>query len=197
LPKRPLLLTFLLIASVLALSACGGGGSSDESQIEEAVESSATSSDPADCKKLGTQNFMEQGTDSEGAEAVKGCEKEATEPETKAESVAVSKVEVEGSKATAEAAVTGGGFDGQTVEIALVKEGEQWKLNEITGFAKLDQPKLVETFEKEFAKPTSGVSEKIATCVDEGLKEASQPEIEEYLLSGSSKPIEELAEECS
>lgn len=197
-PKRPPLLLFALIASAIVLSACGGGGgSSDESEIEEAIQTSATSEDPADCTKLATQNFEEQSTESEGAAAVKECEKEASEPESHAESVAVSEVEVEGSKASAEAAVTGGSLDGQTLEIALVKESGQWKLNEVTGFAKLDKAKLVEAFEREFAKSSSEVPEELATCVEEGLEEASQPEIEEYLLSGSPEGIEGLAEECS
>lgn len=70
---------------------------------------------------------------SEGAEAVKTCEKEASE-ESGAESASVSNVEVDGSKATADVALTGGSLDGQGVEVALVKQGDQWKLDEITGF---------------------------------------------------------------
>jgi hypothetical protein len=184
-----------LIISALALSACGGGGgSSDESQIEEAIETSATSSDPADCSKLTTQAFMEQSTSTEGAAAVKQCEAEVGEDE--AESVAVTSVEVEGSEATADAALTGGSFDGQTLEIALVKEGDQWMLNEVLGFAKLDTPKLVESLATQF-ESNEELSEETAVCIEEGFEESSQPEVEEYLLSGSTEPIEGLVEECS
>jgi hypothetical protein len=194
--KRHLLLPCLLIASALAFSACGGG-SSDTSQIEEAIEASATSTDPGECTKFETQQFVEQGAEESGKAALKECEKNATESTGKAKSVVVSKVEVDGSKATANAAVVGGGFDGQTVEIALVKEGDQWKLNEITGFAKLDKTKVAEIFKREFAKPSSEVSESLGTCVVEGLEEASQSEIEALVLEDSSAPIEELAEACS
>jgi hypothetical protein len=195
--KRLVLLPCLLIVSALILSACGGGGgSSDEGPIEEAIETAATSTDPSVCTKFETVKFDEQGAQVEGAAAVKACEKEAKEPEEKAESVEVSNIEVNGSKASAEGAITGGGFDGQTLEVNLVKEGEQWKLDELAGFAKLDQSKLVEALAKQFEKG-EGISEEIATCIEKGFEEASQPEIEELLLSGSAKPIEELAEGCA
>jgi hypothetical protein len=194
--KRHLLVPCLLIVSALALAACGSG-SSDQSQIEEVIEVSATSSDPGNCSKLETQNFVEQGSQESGKAALKTCEKEATDPSGSAESVTVSKVVIDGSKASANAALIGGSFDGQTVEVALVKDGDQWKLDEITGFAKLDKAKVVEVFAKEFAKPSSEVSKSLAACVTEGLQEASQPEFEELLLAGSSTPIEELAEACS
>jgi hypothetical protein len=193
--KRLFLVPFLLITAALFLSACGSSGSSDESQIEEAIETSATSTDPANCTKLQTQEFLEQSTSTEGSEALKKCEVEDKKGE-KAKSVEVSNVEVEGSEASAEAAITGGSLDGQTLEVGLVKEGEQWKLNELAGFAVLNKTKLVEALATEL-ESEANVSEELASCVEEGLEESSQPEIEKYLLSGSPKPIEELAEECS
>ncbi len=194
--KRRLVLPLLLIVSALALAACGSSGNSDESQIEEAIETSATSNDPASCKKLSTQQFMEQTTRSEGSEAVKECEKQASD-ETGAEAAAVSNVEVEGSKATADVALTGGSFDGQTVEVALVKESDQWKLDELTGFAKFDKAKLIEAFETSLAEPSSEVSKSLASCLVESFEAGSQEEFEELLLSGSAEGLEELAEACS
>jgi hypothetical protein len=192
--KRRLVLPCLLIVSALALVACGGGNS-DESEIEEAVEVSATSKDPADCKKLSTQNFMEQTTRSEGAEAVKGCEQNATDG-VGAKSVKVSEVEVDGSKATADAALTGGSFDGQSLKIALVKEGDQWKLDELAGFAKFDEAKVIEILESQFNEPSSGVSKSQASCIVESFEEAPEAELEEALLSGATKGFEEIAEGC-
>jgi hypothetical protein len=181
--------------SAFAISACGGGGGNDEGQIEEAIESSATSSSPSDCTELQTLAFTEQTTSNEGAEAVKECETEAKEG-NEADSVAVTNVEVNGSEATADAAFTGSSFDGQTLGIALVKDGDQWKLDEVTGFTKLDKAKLVEALATQF-ESNNEVEVELATCIEEGFEEASQSEIEELLLSGSSEPIEELAEECS
>lgn len=194
--KRHLLLPCLVVASAFLLVACGGGGKSDEDQITEAIETSATSTDPADCTKFATQNFLEQTTQESGPAAAKRCEEEAGEPEGSSESAAVSKLEIEGSEATADVALTGGGFDGQALAVALLKDGDQWKLNEITGFAKFNQARLVETFEKRFSE-ASEISGRTVTCFTEALEEASESEIEELLMSGSSEPIEELAEACS
>jgi hypothetical protein len=192
--KRYLVLPCLLIVSALALAACGSGNS-DESQIEEAVETSATSTDPADCTKLATQRFVEQTTQSEGAEALKTCEKEASE-ESGATAADVSNVEVDGSKATADVALTGGGLDGQGVNVALVKEGDQWKLDEITGFTKFNQAKVIETLEEQFAKPSNEVSKSLASCITSSFEEAPQAQFEEALLSPSTEGFEELAGSC-
>lgn len=194
--KRLLLLPCIVLVSALALAACGGGnGSSDESQIEEAIEKSAANTDPANCTKLQTQKFTEQTTQESGKAAVRNCEEEA-EKEEGAESASVANVEVDGSTATAEATLTGGSFNGQTVEVELVKDGDQWKLNEAVKFTKFDQAKLVEAFERELSKAPNEVSPQLATCFIKAFEEGSQAEIEEMLLSGSTRALEEVVEGC-
>jgi hypothetical protein len=191
--KRRLVLPCLLIVSALVLVACGSSNG-EESQIEEAIETSATSTDPADCTKVDTKQFVEQTTQTEGAEAIKLCEKEASE-ESGAKSADVSNVEVNGSKATADVALSGGGLGGQEVEVALVKEGEQWKLDELTGFVKFDQAKVVETLKEQFAK-SGEVNKSLATCITKAFEEAPQDKFEEALLSPSTEGFEELAGSC-
>lgn len=193
--KRLLLLSCFLLAFSVALSACGGGSSNDESQIEEAIEKSAASEDPSVCTELQTQKFTEQTTQESGKAAVKSCEEEA-EGKEGAESATVANVEVDGSTATAEAALQGGSLSGQSLEVQLVKSGDQWKLNEVVEFTKLDQEKLAETFEREFAKAKSEVSPQLASCFVEVFKEASQAEIEELLFSSSTRALQEAAEGC-
>lgn len=193
--KRLLLLPCFLLAFAVALSACGGGSSDDESQIEEAIEKSASNADPANCTKLQTQKFTEQTQQESGKAAVRSCEEEAEENEG-TESATAANVEVDGSTATAEAALKGGSLDGQTLEVELVKDGDQWKLNEVVKFTKLDQEKLVETFEREFEKAKSEVSPQIAACFVETFEKASQAELEEMLFSGSTEALQEAAEGC-
>ncbi len=194
--NRLLLLPCIAILLAFGLSACGGGGGGDEaSEVEDVIETSAVTTDPADCKKLETQKFMEQLSQQKGAAAVKQCELEAESGEG-AKSVSVSNVVIGGSNASAELTVEGGGFDGQTAEVALVKEGDQWKVDELVSFTKLDQDRLVEVFEREFAKPSNKLNPKLKGCVLEVFEKGSQEEVEELLLSGSTKAFEEVAESC-
>ena len=192
--ERLLFLPCIAILLALGLSACGGG-SDETGKVEGVIETSATTTDPADCKKLETQRFMEQVSQESGNAAVEECEEEAKKDEG-SESVTISEVKVDGSSATAEAALKGGGFDGQTVEVALVKDGDQWKMDEVVKFTKLDQARLVEFFKEELSKPSSELSPKLAGCFVEAFEGGSQAEIEELLLSRSSKALEEVAEAC-
>jgi hypothetical protein len=194
--KRLLLLPCLLILSALAITACGGGSGGGESEIEEVIETSATSTDPADCKKLNTQKFMEQTTQESGEAAVNDCEEEAKEEEG-ADSVKVSAVEVDGADATAEVALRGGHLDGQALELALIKDGDQWKLDEVVKFTQFDRAKLVEVLEEGLAEPSSEVDRKFASCVIEAFKQDSQGEVEELVFGVSPKALEELFETCS
>lgn len=192
--KHLLLLPCLLVLSALAFSACGSG-SDEEGKVEETIETAATSTDPANCAKLETQNFMEQTGNEGGKSALKSCEEEAEKGEN-AESVEISNVEVDGSDATAEVVLSGGNsLEGQALEVALVQEGDQWKLNEVVKFTHFDKAKLVKSFEREIEK-TGETSSKFAACFIEAFKEANQAEVERMLFSGNSKAFEEIAEGC-
>lgn len=195
--KRYLLLVpCLLILSAALLSACGGGGDSDESKIEDAIETSATSANPSNCTEVQTQKFDEQNAAVEGAAAVKECEKESEDDEEQAESVEVSNISVNGDAASAEVALTGGGLDGQTVEINLVKDGDNWKLDEIARFTDFDAKALGEAFGARFEDEPEEIPAKIASCLTEAFGSASQSEAEELIFGGSREPLEELAVSC-
>lgn len=189
-----LLIPVLLLISALALTACGGG-ESDEDQVVETIETSVLSTDPADCERLATLNFLEQTQFTEGNGAVKSCEEDAEDDETDADSVEVTNVQVDGSKATADAAFGGGTFDGQTFSVALVEEDGDWKLDEITGFAKFDGDRLAETFEEEFTNE-EGADPKVAACIGDQFRELEQSEFEEFIIGGDTQPLGKIFEAC-
>jgi hypothetical protein len=198
--KSLLILPLALVASALALTACGGGSSSsgssgDEAAIEEAVEKSATTSGPSKCTEFQTEEFNEQDQAVSGNEALKACEESAEESESPAESVDVSNIKVNGETATAVAAVSGSALNGQSVEIELAKEEGKWKLNQFLGFAKYDGKALSEAVEEEF-KGQEGISPALAKCVSEGIAELSQQEAEAIAFEGNVKALEELAKSC-
>jgi ABC-type glycerol-3-phosphate transport system substrate-binding protein len=194
-PRHRLLIPFFVLVLALGLAACGGGGESDEDKITNTIETAATSTDPSVCTELQTLAFVEQTQGEEGKVAVKSCEKETSDGSNNPDSVAVTKVEVDGSNATADAAFVGGSFDGQTLGIALVEEDGDWKLDEATGFAKFDKAKLLAAF-KSSLEEEEGIEPELASCLFEAFEEAEQAEVEELILGGSSQPIVELAEAC-
>jgi hypothetical protein len=194
LSKRLLLLPCVLIVSALALVACGSSGD-ETSEVEEVIEASATTTDPADCEKLQTQQFMEQISRESGDAAVESCEDDARNDQG-VDGATVSAVEVGDSDATAEAVLTGGGLDGQTVEVALIKDGDQWKMDEIVRFTDFDQTHLVDGLERELSD-TDKSEAKFASCFVEAFRQASEAEVEELAFGKSPQALEEVFEACS
>jgi hypothetical protein len=191
-----LLVPCLLLASAFALTACGSSDSDSAGEVEEAIETSVTSTDPAKCTDLMTATFRNQNSGLNGKAALKECKEEAEDTSDDPDSVTVSAVEVDGSDATAEVAFVGGGFDGQTLAVALVEEDDSWKLDEITGFAKLDSDVLAQTLEGKFEEGPGEIPQAQITCVGDGIRKAPQSEIEELLLEGTQTKFVEFAEAC-
>jgi hypothetical protein len=194
--KRLLVPLALLALAALAVTACGGGGSSAEDEVTEVIEQAATTKDPSSCTELQTLRFTEQNTGEKGKAAIKSCEESAKEEE-QAEEAKVSNVSVNGEKATAEAEFIGGSLGSQTLAIALVEEGGDWKLDQIEGFANYNGKALEETFLKRFEESPEGLTKKQYTCIAEGIGKASTAEAEAMFLSGASTEIEELAQGCA
>ena len=196
--KKPhLVLTLLLLAAALALAACGGSssGGGEEAKVEEAIEESATSSDPSKCTEFQTAAFNENESGQKGAAATKACEEETEAKEDEAETVTVSNVKVDGESATAEVEVEGTGLNGQAVEVEVVEEGGNWKLNKFLGFTKYDAASLGEVLEKELGKE-EGVSAELAKCVSEGVAGLSQSDAESMVFEKNLEPVEEIAKSC-
>ena len=197
--KSRLLLPVLLLALVAAagFAACGSG-ESDEDKITSLVESAATSTDPADCKALETQNFMEQSEHAEGREAVEKCEEDTEEGVGNPDEVEVSEVEVEDEEASANVAFIGGTADGQTLEVSLVEEEGDWKLDEVTGFADFNREKLEAGLLGSLEAAGSELSSEQAGCIAEGIEELEDEEVEELILSLEFPPaFVEIVEECA
>lgn len=192
---RLLLLPAAVLALVFGLVACGGG-ESDEDKIVNTIETSATSTDPAICGETETLSFMEQSSSGTGKEAEKECEKETEEEgNSDPDSVNVSKVEIDGGKATASVEFEGGTFDGQTLEVALVEEDGDWKLNELTGFANFKTAPFIAELSKQLEKEP-GIEPETASCIVEGIEEFSKGELEGLVIENNSQPIAEIAEGC-
>jgi ABC-type glycerol-3-phosphate transport system substrate-binding protein len=190
-----LVLPALVLALSLGLTACGGGGESDEDKITATIENAATSTDPAVCDETQTLAFMEQTSGSSGKEAEKECEEEAKAGEGQPDSVSVTEINVDGENATANAAFKGGIFDAQTLELALVEEDGDWKLDELTGFAKFDPESLVKAFAEQIEEEPE-IEPETAACFVEGIEGLSNSELESIVVENNTEVFGEIAEGC-
>jgi hypothetical protein len=130
--------------------------------------------------------FDEQTNEpAKGQAAVRQCEK--TAKDTAAEKVEVSDVQVDGDSATAKAKATGSIFNGQTLDIALVKEGDQWKLDEFKGFEDFDRDAMINAFKTQLSR--QGGNTQAINCVVSQFQAASDQEIE-AMFTGSDAQAE-------
>lgn len=191
----------LAIAAALTLAACGdedGGDSelsAEQEEIADVITTSVTSTDPADCTRLLTQAFVEQAQFETGAAAVQACEEEAPDTSDDPDSVEVSEVVVDGTTATADVSFTGSVLDGSTVTVALVREGEQWKLDRLEDIPEFNR----EGFQSAFAEQLPAdedVPPEIADCIVSELEQASDEEIKAAFLSGDQQQLVGLFAGC-
>jgi len=193
--KRLLVPVALLALAALTVTACGGGDS-DEDKIVEVIEMAETTADPRHCTELQTQRFNEQVSQKTGKAATEACQKEAKAGEEQANSANVSNVSVNDDKATAEVEFKGGPLDSQVLDVALVEEDGDWKLDQVEGFADYDGNALGAAFEKRFKEEPEGLSPKQAKCISHKIAASNEAKAEELFFGGSSKPIIRLAESC-
>jgi hypothetical protein len=196
----------LTLLAAFVLASCGGSGdggsttsaagsSAEEAQVANIIRTSIMSSDPSDCLKLETLRFMEQIHFTSGQTAVKACEADAPDTSDDPDSIDVENVTVQGDKATADASFAGGGFDGSTLALALVKDGDQWKLDEITAIPKFDLP----AFEKAFTQrlvTNEGVQSQAVGCITNALDQAGPTVVKAALISGNSTHLLNLIGPC-
>jgi len=188
--------TACAVLAAFGIAACGGsdnGSSADEDQITQAITAAATSGDPSACTKYQTQKFLEQTNSGTGQAAVQSCEKDAQS--TAAQRVDVSDIEVDGDTATAKAKATGSIFDGQTLDIALVKENDQWKLDEFKGFEDFNKPAIIAAAKKEFEN--EGTPAAAVNCIVQQLQAASDSDIEATFTGSNPQAENQIFGACA
>jgi hypothetical protein len=183
------------LVAALALAACGGNGNSaDEDQITAVLTRAATSGDPAVCTQDQTLKFTEQTSGgAKGQAAVKACEKDAKS--TAAEKIDVTDVKVDGDTATATAEATGSIFDGQTISVALVKQGDRWKLDEFKGFEDFNKDAMINAFKQQISSEP-GATPQAVDCIVSQFQKASDQTIEDTFTNSNSQAENQLFGPC-
>jgi hypothetical protein len=193
-------LTLLIAASISAmalLAACGGGGgNSDNDQITGLIKTSVKSTDPADCTKLQTQQFVEQTELASGQAAIQQCRQDASDTSDDPNSVDVTDVSSSGN--TGEATVTfhGGGFDGSTLKVSLVKDGDQWKLDKITDIPTFNFPGMVSALSARL-HADSTIPPQTADCITQAFSNAGADQVKGIILSGNGDQLTALFSSCA
>jgi hypothetical protein len=182
----------LAIGLACALAACGGEDEAD--RIADVIDRAATTDDPAICTELMTPAFLAQ-TEA-GDDPLQECEEDQLEGDDSADSTEISAVEIDGERASAEVAFSGGPTDGQTVAVELVKEGDNWKLDRVDSFVEFNRDAFFAATEKDFSDdPALGAE--FARCAIPALEELTDQEIQEIFISGEDARVVRLvAEDC-
>ena len=126
-PRHPLLA--ICAAALFGLAACGGGGSSAEKDITDAVKRAEVGKDvKARCEEVTTKGFVRRVYGS-----VAECRKaEKAEPDDKPPTgVRVTNVKVDGDQATATVREEGGDTDGAQGTFELRKEDGGWRIDDL------------------------------------------------------------------
>ena len=116
--KKPVLALALVFALPVGVTACGGDDKSDEDQVRDVIGLVNAKKKEA-CNKLSDKYLREViGGDKDD------CEKQVGQ--TPENAVKIKTVKVNGDKATVE-----GDIQGSSGQIFLVKEGDDWKLDDV------------------------------------------------------------------
>jgi hypothetical protein len=128
----------LIIGAVLAVVAVGvilvlvlGGGDdgpTEEDKVNEAAEEIITTTEASACTELATREFVQKLTGESGAEAISTCE---ANTEAFGDGAEITKTEITGDRAEVEAAGEGGDADGEELQMTLVKQQDDWKIDEL------------------------------------------------------------------
>jgi hypothetical protein len=194
--RRLPLITALAFLLALAVGACGGGGGggNEEDQIAAAIQTAATTTSASNCTELETQRFLEQTEFRTGQAAIAECKR--SDPANDADSVAVSNVSIDGETATADAAVKGSVFDGQTLVIALVKDGDQWKLDHVDDIKGFDGAQFARAFAAAVEAGNSTLTAEQTRCLTQKLAAAPSDTLKAAVLSGDGDKLAALISGC-
>jgi hypothetical protein len=123
-----------LVAAGLA-SGCGASAGSSESAeeraIREVITRASTDDDPASCEQLATGAFLAQMY-GHSESPLDACTEDAREDPPDAEAAEVTSIDIQGARAQATTALSGGVLDGMVMTFELLEAAGGWKINRLT-----------------------------------------------------------------
>lgn len=157
----------------------------------------AEGNDPRNCVRFQTLAFTEQVTKERGAAAIRACEKAAREPELGDVSTSSYEIRAESGAARVRMSYKGEYFDGQTLEFALVEEGDRWKFDRLVRFVRVNRAKLIaELGANTLREAPSRFGARFTACLVDRLEELGDGQLENLMLGPTWRPLEDIAESC-
>ena len=108
----------------------------------------------------------------------------------------VENIEVDEDSASAEASFTGSFFDGQTLALDLVREGDQWKIDEATGFVDFDREHFVDQLKTSLQEESGGAPQEAVDCLTENIDALSDEEVENLFLNSDTQLEDQVFGSC-
>jgi len=192
-PRRAV--SLLVLAWLAGFAACGGSEDAT-AEIVAVIKRAVQSTDPADCTRLQTQRFLDQSELAKGKAAVKSCREDAKDTAGNPKSVAVSNVETSGDSAAARASFVGGDLDGQALNLRLIRDGEQWKLDHVDSFARFDRGRFLRASERALTRPPDALPKDTATCMVRRFGRLSDAAIQRVFVDADPGRVASLMGPC-
>lgn len=186
----------LLVALALGLTGCGEESSDEAAAVEAVIVAASKSKDPADCERFYTQEFLERIAYERG-DAVKTCEELTTsEFGRPLKRVSVANVRVDDRKASAEVMHFGSNLDGQTVVVALARDGERWKIDRLVEFLDFDRARLLDGLRREVREGLPGFQDEVGTCMVGRIEGLKDEELQDLVLFRDRRVGMGIIEDC-
>lgn len=163
--------------------------------MEATIRTAVLSHDAAKCTGVLTAALREEMSGKNGRNALRDCREEAVEDKHDTKAVAISHVDIEGDRATAEAAYSGGTFGGQTILLSLAERGGRWKVDQVVRIAKFDRRRFLAGAAVNIAD-SGEASPDQTRCTVARLGRESQGEIEAVMFHRSEAAEIELTRAC-
>jgi hypothetical protein len=192
---------FLLAFGLLGCGGNGdhGSGGAGEQAVRSTIESSAFSDDPASCRRLYTQEYLERmAAGAEGEAALRACEGLVSEGnQVQPREVEISDVRAGGAKASADVGFTGGTLDGQTITFALVEAQGDWRIDRMVKFVEFDRDRLLEGLKRQTTEATTARDRQLQSCMLERFEELDDLELQSLALNANPQGVYRIAAECA
>lgn len=164
-----------------------------ERKVERAIETVATSANPAYCRELTTDRYLEQVTGEKPPFADDVCESEARD--RPAGSVEIDDVEIDDDRATARVTYAGGSLDGSRTLVGLAKEGGDWKMDRLLAIPELNRAKFRAAFRRGFLQ--LGYPAQAADCAVAKERRLSDAQVKRALLHDRDATFGPFLVECA